>query len=203
MSKDRIPVSPAREDWIREGHDWAERVAGVLGAEALRVDHVGSTAVPGLAAKDVIDIQAIVMRLDPEEEIAALMEAEGFRRKHARETEDRHDGLDGPPELRAWRKLFFREPEGERRVHIHIRRNGADNARFSLLLRDFLRADEAARVSYEAFKLALWEVTVKSPKAYARIKQPYIAMTLRAAESWASSTRWRPGAPDAYWRSAE
>lgn len=203
MSKDRIPVSPAREDWIREGHDWAERVAGVLAAEGLRVDHVGSTAVPGLAAKDVIDIQAIVMSLDAEDALAALMQAEGFRRKPARESEDRHDGRSGEGDHASWRKLFFREPEGERRVHIHIRRNGAENARFALLLRDFLRADEAARVSYEAFKLALWEVTVKSPKAYARIKQPYIAMTLRAAEGWAQATRWRPGAPDAYWRSAE
>ncbi len=206
MSKDRIPVIAHQPHWAAEGHDWAATVAEALGPQALRVDHVGSTAVPGLPAKDVIDIQATVLRLDDEDELTARMQAAGFRRKPARERDGAYDGIEAAEAGRGsedWRKLFFREPEGQRRVHVHVRRNGAANNTLSLLLRDFLRADDAARDSYADFKLALWQATEKTPKAYARIKAPYIAMALRAADTWADNTRWRATAPDAYWRSAE
>jgi len=63
MKKEPIKVVPADPGWIDAGHAWAERVADALGDLTMRVDHVGSTAVPGLPAKDVIDIQALVFRL--------------------------------------------------------------------------------------------------------------------------------------------
>lgn len=206
MSKPKISVIPPRPDWAAQGQDWTVAVAQALGDEALRVDHVGSTAVPGLPAKDVIDIQATVMRLDDIEGLSARMQAAGFRRRPERERDGAYDGVEAAEAGRGaedWRKLFFREPARERRVHIHVRRNGAANNRLALLLRDFLRADAAARDSYAAFKLALWQATETRPEAYARIKAPYIAMTLRAADGWAELTRWTPGAPDAYWRSAQ
>lgn len=206
MSKDKLPVGPHREAWAGEGADWAVRVAEALGALALRADHVGSTAVPGLPAKDVIDIQASVASLDEAAAIIAAMSAAGFRRKPNRERDGAYDGADAADHGRSeadHAKLFFREPAGERPVHVHVRKNGAANNRLALLLRDFLRADERGRASYGAFKLALSDATDKSPKAYAAIKAPFLAMALRAAEEWAAHTRWRPEAPDAYWRSAE
>ena len=202
MKKEPIKVVPADPAWIDAGHSWAERVAQALGDLAMRVDHVGSTAVPLLPAKDVIDIQALVFRLD-DPGIAARLGAAGFRPAPENTGDPVHP--DTAPVLGEddWRKLFFREPRGERRVHLHVRRNGAAGARNTFLLRDYLRDDASARRDYGAFKQALADKTKKDREAYQAIKAPFIATALRAAEGWAELTRWAPGAPDAYWRSGE
>ena len=202
MVKDPIEIIAYQPRWVEEGFDHAEAVAQSLGSLAMRVDHVGSTAVPGLAAKDVIDIQAQVLDLTDAAIVDALVEA-GFRFRP--KNVDDPVNPDSKPVLGEddWRKLYFREPEGARRVHIHVRRNGAAAAHNTLLLRDFLRESEAARRDYGDFKLALAERTRNKRAAYAAIKQPFIQMAQRAAESWASETRWVPGAPDVYWSSAE
>jgi dephospho-CoA kinase len=202
MKKEPIKVVPADPAWIDEGHRWAEHAAEALGDLAMRVDHVGSTAVPHLPAKNVIDIQALVFRLD-DPDIVARLEAAGFRHlpEYVRDAAHAHTApILGEDD---WRKLFFREPKGARRVHLHVRRNGAAGARNTFLLRDYLRDDEAARDDYGAFKQALAEKTKKDREAYQAIKAPFIATALRAAEGWAELTRWAPGAPDAYWRSGE
>ncbi len=202
MAPEPIEIVEYQPRWVEEGYDHAEAVARALGALALRVDHVGSTAVPGLAAKDVIDIQAHALDLDDPQLVTAMEEA-GYRFRPG------NSGDPANPDTRPilgeddWRKLYFREAEGSRRVHIHVRRNGAAGARNTLLLRDFLRDSEAARRDYGAFKLALAERTRDDRAAYAAIKQPFILMAQRAAESWAKQTRWVPGAPDVYWSSAE
>jgi len=203
MKKEPITVTPPDPGWSAEGWEWAERTASALGELCLRADHVGSTAVPELAAKDVIDIQALVVRLDPVEDIIAAMQRAGFRNVEGISGDEPHE--DAEPRLGEddWRKLFFREPKGARRVHIHVRRNGASAARNALLLRDFLRDDAAVRRDYGDLKTALAAKTKKDREAYQAIKRPFISLALRAAESWAELNRWAPGAPDAFWRSGE
>lgn len=202
MKKEPIKVVPADPDWIEAGYRWAEHAAQALGDLAMRVDHVGSTAVPGLPAKDVLDIQALVFRLD-DADIVSRLEAAGFRHAAQNVSDPAHPDT---PEILGeddWRKLFFREPKGERRVHLHVRRNGAAGARNTFLLRDYLRDDASARRDYGVFKQALAQKTQKDREAYQAIKAPFIATALRAAEGWAELTRWAPGAPDAYWRSGQ
>lgn len=202
MTGQRIGVVDPRPEWAAEGMDWAVKVAEALGEEALRVDHIGSTAVPGLPAKDVIDIQATVFRLHPPETISTLMKGAGFRQiggiHHDEEVED-YTPIEEVP---VWRKLLFQGDEGERAVVVHVRRNGAVNARLALVLRDYLRDDEPARGDYARFKLAMARI-MDDPDEYAALKEPFLAMTMRAAEGWAELTRWGPDSPDAYWRSAQ
>lgn len=202
MTGQRIGLVGPRAEWVGEGHDWAARVAEALGSEALRVDHIGSTAVPDLPAKDVIDIQATVFRLNPPEEIAALLKADGFRQVGGIHHEEAVEDYTPIEEVPIWRKLLFKGPEGGREVVVHVRRNGAVNARLALLLRDYLRDEKSARCDYARFKLAMAQI-MDDPDEYARLKEPFIAMTLRAAEGWAELTRWGPDAPDAYWRGGE
>ena len=97
--------------------EWAERFAEVggqlraaLGAVALRIDHIGSTAVPGLAAKPVIDIQISVAQLAPVDPFRVPLEGLGYVYRAAN------------PERT---KRYFREPPGTPRRHIHVRRAGA------------------------------------------------------------------------------
>lgn len=202
MTGQRIGVVEAMPEWAGEGAQWAVRVAEALGAEALRVDHIGSTAVPGLPAKNVIDIQATVLRLQPAEEIAGLLKAAGFRQRGGIQHDVEVEDYEPIEEVPVWRKLLFHGPENERDVVVHVRRNGAVNARLALLLRDYLRDDDRARSDYGRFKLAMAEI-MDDPDEYARLKEPFIAMTMRAAEGWAELTRWAPDAPDAYWRAEQ
>jgi GrpB-like predicted nucleotidyltransferase (UPF0157 family) len=202
MAPQPIDIMAYQARWVEEGFDHAEAVAKALGGLALRVDHVGSTAVAGLAAKDVIDIQAQVLDLDDGQVIEAMTGA-GFRHKPANTRDIENPDTAAILGEDDWRKLYFREADGQRRVHIHVRRNSAAASRNTLLLRDYLRDDTAARRDYGDFKLALAERTRQSRAAYAAIKRPYILTAQRAAEAWAHQTRWVPGSPDVYWSSAE
>jgi GrpB-like predicted nucleotidyltransferase (UPF0157 family) len=97
----------------------------------------------------------------------------------------------GSPELR---KQFFREPEGARRTHIHIREAGRLNQRYALLFRDYLRTDGGARQAYEAVKRRLAEVYPDDIDGYLSIKDPVMDLIYRGAEHWAIAMRWHPEA---------
>ena len=86
--------------WPDEFRALALQLRAVLGNSALRIDHIGSTAVPGLAAKDVIDVQITVRSLDPAVE-EALRRA-GYERL-AHSTQD-HVPPGGVPDPAEWTK---------------------------------------------------------------------------------------------------
>jgi GrpB-like predicted nucleotidyltransferase (UPF0157 family) len=109
---------------------------------AIRIDHIGSTSVPGLAAKPVIDIQISVARLEPAEPFLKPLERLGFIYR-AGNTERT--------------KRYFREPPGHARTHIHVRRAGSFSEQFPLLFRDYLRLHPAGAAKYERVKRRLAE----------------------------------------------
>src|SRR2546426_214353 len=117
-----------------------------VGRAEIRIDHTGSTAVPGLGAKDVIDIQITVADLDSADGLTHALRTAGFRHGTTFEHDLFHTKAATDPELR---KLYMREPEGERRAHIHIREGGRFNQRYALLFRDYLRSAEDVRTEYE------------------------------------------------------
>lgn len=187
-------VLPHDPKWLQEGRMWAARVREILDGLVLDIDHVGSTAVPGLAAKNALDIQALAFDLDEAEPVIDALAAAGFR--HRPEKRGARPVAGYPDDPDCWDQLFFREPEGGRPVHLHVREAGTAAARVALLLRDFLRADAMACAQYGALKLGL-ATHVKDERAYADLKRPFVAVTLRMAEAWAAQTRWRPGQSDA------
>jgi dephospho-CoA kinase len=75
----QVLISPYRDDWPTEFEQLAARLRSTLGSTAIAVDHIGSTAVPGVAAKDVIDVQVIVSSLDEvAERVLLLLREAGF-----------------------------------------------------------------------------------------------------------------------------
>ncbi|HEV2920340.1 MAG TPA: GrpB family protein, partial [Actinomycetota bacterium] len=111
-----------------------------LGEVALRIDHIGSTAVPGLAAKPIIDIQVSVAAFEPLEAFRVPLERLGYVYR-----------ADNPERT----KRYFREPPGRRRTHVHVRRAGSFSEQWALLFRDYLRAHPAVAADYEAEKRTL------------------------------------------------
>jgi len=180
-----VVLVPSREEWRTEFVVLSERLAETLGGVAAAIDHVGSTAVPGLAAKDVIDAQVRVRSLDPAGVVG--LERIGFRRRP--EPWNREDRIGEE----RFAKAVFAPPVGERPVNVHVRLEGSPNARYALLFRDFLRADEAARRAWGGLKAAVAEVA-PDLLSYGSVKAAALPLLMQSAERWAEATGWTPEA---------
>jgi GrpB-like predicted nucleotidyltransferase (UPF0157 family) len=143
-----------------------------LGARARRIDHVGSTSVPGLAAKPIVDIQVTVDDPDDEDAFAPALEQAGYE---LRVREPRH-------------RLF--RTRG-RDVHVHVWAAGSHDERRHVLFRDWLRADADDRQRYEDTKRALAGRRWRDVNYYAEAKSPVITEIMARAESWAAQESWR------------
>jgi GrpB-like predicted nucleotidyltransferase (UPF0157 family) len=185
-------IVPYDANWPREFEANAADIRWALGPLALRIDHIGSTAVPGLAAKDVIDMQVSVAALDPEAALVEPLRAVGFV-PHTIDRDHRPPGRDGPPA--DWAKRLLVEAPGHRRLNLHVRVDGRPNQRYPLLFRDYLRAHTEAATSYATLKHRLAELSLETG-IYADIKDPVIDLIMVAAEEWAARTDWHPGPSD-------
>jgi GrpB-like predicted nucleotidyltransferase (UPF0157 family) len=184
-----IEIVPPRPEWAQEYARLEAWLREALGPLALRVDHIGSTAVPGLDAKDIVDVQVTVAALDATV-LDAPMAAAGLvgRPDIVRD----HVPLGGPDDPAEWRKLYYREAEGPRRLHVHVRQAGRANQRYPLLFRDYLRANPAAAAAYAEIKRQLARLHPQDVDAYYDVKDPVCDLILQAAELWATRVKWTP-----------
>lgn len=179
-----MEVVPYRATWPGEFDALASRLATVLGDLSVAIDHIGSTSVPGLAAKDVIDVQVRVATLDCDA-IVEPFERIGFRRRpepwNNVEVSFGHE----------CEKLVFAPPVGERFSNVHVRVDGAPNARFALLFRDYLRSNDDMRNAWGAFKASIAQ-DVSDLSAYGQIKAPATDALMAAANAWDERISGRP-----------
>jgi GrpB-like predicted nucleotidyltransferase (UPF0157 family) len=167
----------------------AGRLREAFGPAALRIDHVGSTSVPGLAAKPIIDVQVTVRDFAG---VAEALIASGF--EMAPFTHDhRPPGTEVADAELEKRTASARGPIP---ANVHVRIQGHFNARYALLFRDYLRASRAAADAYGAIKLALIDIVGDDRDAYYAVKDPVCDLIIAAAELWAHAVDWRL-APDA------
>ena len=188
-----IMIVPYDPQWPLEFRRIGLPLREALRDLAVRIDHIGSTAVPGLAAKDVIDIQVTVATLNTYKVVQALAPL-GYARWEGITGDHLPQGRDDPPE--EWRKLFFHAPQSQRRTNLHIRQAGRANQRYALLFRDYLRADVHVRVAYEQVKEVLARLHPENLDAYYDVKDPVCDIIMVAAERWASQTSYAPGPSD-------
>ncbi len=167
--------------WDERFGEYAARIRGVLGALAIRVEHIGSTAVPGLAAKPVIDVQVSVPEVAALDRYKGALESLGFSyRPH--------------PEIKEAREFF--RPPGPRVVHVHVVGAGSVEERRYLLHRDFLRAHRTVAFEYRALKRRLAGELAHARQDYQSAKNPFLEEMGRKAEEWAIATNWSLDAPD-------
>ena len=190
-----IEIVPYRFHWSTEFQQIGAELRKVLGHLALRIDHIGSSSVPGLGAKDIVDVQVTVARLVPEAPLVDAFQSGGYQVRDGIFEDHRSAGDERP--ISDWQKRYCREPEGTRRSHIHVRAAGAANQRYALLFRDFLRANRSAAASYEQVKRQLARQHSNDIDEYLAIKDPVCDLIMVAAESWASATSWKLGPSDA------
>ncbi len=185
-----IEILPHQPRWAAEFRQMESSLRQALGPLALRIDHIGSTSVPGLGAKDIVDVQVTVASLFPEEPLSAAFLAAEYPMRDG-VWEDHRPAGDERPEA-EWQKRYCREREGTRRVHIHVRVAGAANQRYALLFRDFLRSNPSAAGSYDQIKRELARLHPDDVDAYYAVKDPACDLIMAAAEGWAAATDWEP-----------
>ncbi len=187
-----VEIIPYQSSWPLEFQSIAKTLRIALGDLALRIDHIGSTSVEGLAAKDVIDIQISVADFSPA--VNTAMNSAGYQLKKI-------VSWDHIPPLYAgteenWQKLYFQAPPGQRRTHTHMRVIGRANQRYPILFRDYLRSHTATAQAYAELKRML-AANLADPEMYPEVKDPAVDLIYFAAEAWAEATAWQPGPSDA------
>lgn len=177
-----MKIEPANPAWPEDFAVLKRAILRAAPAGAV-IHHIGSTAVPGLAAKDVIDIQLTVDDLALVDR--AAVEEEGFEYRPLR-VDHCPPGMSlSDDELY---KLFFRSTG--RRAHLHVRERGRFNQRFALVCRDFLRAHPTAAGAYELIKQRLALRFPGDEDAYYDIKDPVFDVIFDGANNWASLVGW-------------
>ncbi|MDJ0755154.1 MAG: GrpB family protein [Ardenticatenaceae bacterium] len=179
---DPIIIVPYDAQWPDLFRELAAGLRQVLGETALRIDHIGSTAIPGCDAKPIIDVQISVAELEPVDRYQAAIKSLGFF--------FRHDN----PDLT---KRYFREIPGRRRTHIHVRRWGSWPEQFALLFRDYLRTHPEEVQKYVQAKYDLARKFRHNRPGYVDGKGPVIWEIMVEASKWTQETGWQPSPSDA------
>ena len=177
-----ISIEPYDPLWPGRFAVLGTRLREALGEVALRIDHIGSTAVPGLDAKAVIDVQISVAALEPVDPFRLPLEGLGlvYQADNTERT-----------------KRYFRERPGDARTHFHVRRAGSLSEQLPLLFRDYLREHPADAASYAELKARLATQYGENRAGYTDAKGPFIWAAVERADRWAQRTGWEPGPSDA------
>jgi GrpB-like predicted nucleotidyltransferase (UPF0157 family) len=175
LEKRLIEIRDYDPDWSKKFEMHAGLIRESLGKAAERLEHVGSTSVPGLAAKPIIDILLVVEDSADEDSYLPLMEGAGYVLR-VRE-----------PDFHEHR--MFRTPA--RDVHVHVLSRGSREVDRLLTFRDRLRSNVGERKEYEAVKRSLAGQPWPDMNAYAAAKSETVERIIAAAESAVAISKTR------------
>ena len=166
---ERTDIRIAQYDprWPELFRQEADNIRAVLGHRVVRLEHTGSTSVPGLAAKPIIDMLLVVANSADEPAYVPLLEGAGYTLR-IREA-DWHE------------HRMFKGPAAE--INLHVLSSGCPEIDRVLMFRDWLRRNAADRNLYERTKLALAEKEWKDVDSYATAKTAVIQQILARAQN--------------------
>ena len=178
---ERLTLSPPDPAWPAAAARLSARLRHALGETAVAVEHIGSTSVPDLIAKDVIDLQVGVRDLAEADtdDVLARLAAAGFPRVQGVTGDEQADGT-------VWPKRLHGSCDPMRVAHIHIREIGSPGWQWSVDFRDWLRADPHARHEYAAMKSQLAS-GIASTSDYTSAKEPWFDTVGERVRAWKAS----------------
>jgi GrpB-like predicted nucleotidyltransferase (UPF0157 family) len=166
---DPIEVVDYDPAWPDRFEQWRDRIAATIGPAAKRIEHVGSTSVPGLPAKPIIDVQVSVTDMTAQQTYVPALEQIGVQLR-SRDTLHR----------------YFRPfPGMPREVHVHVCDLGSEWEHEHLLFRDYLRAHPHDARAYAEAKREAVLIWADDGWAYTDAKTEAILNILDKAEPWA------------------
>ncbi|WP_019424137.1 GrpB family protein [Paenibacillus sp. OSY-SE] len=178
MNAYEVQIMPYQTQWPAQFERIAAPIRRSLQDIAVRVEHIGSTSIPGCAAKPIIDIQISVTDLQSLEGYVHPLRELGWMHR-----------ADNPDLT----KRYFRESPGCERTHIHVRQAGSWSEQFALLFRDYLRCHPEERDAYADIKLRLAEQYRHDRHGYTDAKTPFIWSVMQRASEWSQLTGWSTG----------
>ena len=168
--------------WPEQANRILARLRTTCGHRAVRIDHIGSTAVAAMDARDVIDVQVTVASLEVADELAASLAQAGYPRVDPVTADRRSAGGKG-----FWHKRFHASADPGRPTHLHLRVDGQPNQQFALLFVDWLNANPAAKADY-------LEIKRNATCAGDHASEQWFRDAYSRASAWADSTGWSPEA---------
>ena len=165
--KREIKIVEYDPDWPKRFEAHAKVIADALGGSALLIEHIGSTSVPGLAAKPIIDILVVVADSADESAYLPQLEAAGYVLRVREPDWNEH--------------RMFRTPEHD--VHVHVYSAGCPEIERNLTFRDRLRRNTDDRDRYERTKRELAAKEWPDMNAYADAKTEVIESILAASKA--------------------
>ena len=160
-----IVISEYNSEWPKQFEERAEQLRDALGDSALLIEHIGSTSVPGLAAKPIIDILIVVEEFANEVSYLPVILSSGYELRVREPDRNKH---------RMFRTF-------DRTVHVHVYSSGCIEIERYLLFRNRLRQNSADRERYEQFKTVLAKRSWSDTNQYANAKTTLIEEIITAA----------------------
>lgn len=167
-------LAPHDPDWARMASAESARIAEAMGDIFLRVEHIGSTAIPGIAAKPVVDLMPVVRDIGEVDERRGALEALGYLWRG-------EFGIAG-------RRYLVLERDGKCVFHVHFYAEGDANVTVQLAFRDYLRAHRDEALAYEAVKREAATANPDNSMAYNDHKSAWIRACQVRAREWAGAT---------------
>ena len=166
LEKGAVKLLPHREEWHQLFAAEAARLSTAAGRHALAIEHVGSTAICGIAAKPIIDIALAVEDIAQVELIVQPFENLGYVYRGENGIPNRH---------------YFRKGSPFRTHHMHVVELNGEFWNSHLLFRDYLRKHRETAAQYEKLKQELAQKFLENREAYTDGKAAFIENVLKAA----------------------
>ncbi|MDW2885970.1 GrpB family protein [Exiguobacterium artemiae] len=165
----QVIVTPYQTSWADAFQQEKEQLETIFGNRLLAVHHIGSTSVPGLSAKPILDILPVVDSLDGIEAFDAAMEQIGYEAK----------GEFGMPGRR-----YYRKGGDNRTHHIHLYADGNPEIMRHVVFRDYLRQHPQEVEAYSTIKERLARQYPEDISAYIAGKDSFVKMMEQRALAW-------------------
>lgn len=185
----RNVLLPHDPEWAGQAARMIDRLRLTCGDSAIRIDHIGSTAIPGISSRDALDILISVKDLQTADSLAEPLAEAGFPRVESVTSEAPKPayGVGGEADPALWVERVHGSADPGRPARIHLRVDGWPGQRFALLLRDWLRANPDERAVFQAAK---HRARVDSEVPYGQALAPWFDGAYNRSEEWAQRTGW-------------
>lgn len=168
LERGTVQLQAYDPDWAAEFEQEKQRLLDVFGDKLIAIEHIGSTSVPGLSAKPIIDIIAAVNSFDELEDFIEPLQKLGYEYM--------------PERMFSDRKFFPKGPHSNRTHHLNlVLKDDVDQWESPLLFRDYLRNHQEVRDEYAQLKSSLAEKYNGNREKYTKSKNDFIQKVLRIA----------------------
>jgi GrpB-like predicted nucleotidyltransferase (UPF0157 family) len=167
----KVELVPHDPTWAAQAAAESARLSEAIGETLIRIEHVGSTSIPGIVAKPTIDLMPIVKRLAELDARQAAVEALGYVWRG-------EFGIPG-------RRYCIREQQGRRLFHVHCHQADHPEIARTIDFRDYLRADPEEARAYETLKRVAAAAHPADTLAYSHAKSDWIKACIERATEWA------------------